>query len=393
MDNCFYVWDNLTQLAILFIQAPSMNPIITAKNLASSLIQRMSWETQCKPLLKSYGVTISLGAEATKLKLFSEFDKSELYSQKFITKLHPHYLEVLYSGDCTLQIFQEKQSKFKAIYEFLNAIHPAQSIAATSFPFGVGTDDLSNLSQSTELTYKAVVNGKLYLFFSTNRTITERTYINPKLLTESDDVAKFLEKYSSITAFTDIPRQYIDMVCLNPEDFTVEFRLDTSSAVAFKDIEKLFAELRVAFRDLLPESQRSKLLTQPMNFFPLIDYLYANRDCRVCELSFTSVDGYVHSERDRNKTNNGDIRMGDFHIGGVDKCEITPYKISTRWKSGFNAKLTYDYELSLNSTFRELSKVDNKFLGYAVISACPLISDMEKILSLLKTQDELSKVS
>jgi hypothetical protein len=370
-----------------------MTQITNAKNLASSLIQRMAWESQCKPLLKSYGVAISLGAEATKLKLFNEFDKSELYAQKFITNLHNHYLDVLYSGDCTLQIFKEEKFKFNSLYESVIAITPAKTIATKFFPYGVATDDLSALSEKTELTFKAVYNGKLYLFFSTNRTITERTNINPKLLRESDDVTKFLQKYSSITAFTDIPRQYLDMVCLNPEDCTIEFRLDTSSAVAFKDIEKLFAELRVAFRDLLPPSHKPNMLKQPVNFFPLIYSLYTNKNCRVCELSFISADGYVHSDRDRNKTDNGDIRMGDFHIGGVDKCEITPYKISTRWPSSFNPKLKYDYELSLNSTFRELSKLEEKFLGYAVITACPSISDMEEILNLLKTEDELSKVS
>ncbi|MCU8257231.1 hypothetical protein M2G94_04515 [Vibrio vulnificus] len=368
-----------------------MNAIVNAKNLASSLIQRMAWESQCKPLLKSYNVAISLGAEATKLKLFAEFEKSELYAQKFAKNLYPHYLNLLYSGDCTLRIFKVESEKFKTIYDFISSVSPNESIATKFFPYQVEDDCLSDLNEDTELTYQAVHDGKLYAFFSTNRTITERTNIDPKFLNEGEEVTRFLKKYSSLTAFSDIPRQYIDIVCLNPADETIEVRLDTSSAVAFKDIDKLFFSLQGTLIDMLPDECKGGVFKNPVNFFPLINKLYVNNDCRVCELGFTSADGYVHSERDRNKTGNGDVRKGDFHVGGVDNCEITPYKISTRWKSGFTDELKYDYELSLNSTFRELSKIDGGFLDYAVISACPSVSDMEKILSLLKKNDELSK--
>ncbi|KGK02585.1 hypothetical protein [Pseudoalteromonas sp. ND6B] len=361
-----------------------------AKQLTESLLKKMAWESQCKPLLKSHSLPVGLGAEGTKKKLFDAFEKDEFFAQKFHEKLYPHYMQLVYSGDCTLKIFNVETSLFTATFKQLETIKPVQSISSLNFPYLVPNDQISQLSKATHLAYQAVYDGCLYLFFSTKRTIQERTNINPNALEDGSEVKEFLKKYSSITAISENPRQYIDVVCLNPKDNTIEIRLDTSSIVAAKDINKLFIEIIEAFTVLL-ETKVTKVFRNPINLFPLIQSLYASDNCKVCELNFISAGGYVHSERDRSKT--GDVREGDFHTGGVSKCEIKPYKISTRWSSGFNDKLPYLYELSLNSSYKELSKIEGGVLEHAIISSCPTISDLNKILTILKPNDELSKAS
>lgn len=369
-----------------------MSSIDIAKQLAESLIQKMAWESQCKPLLRLYKVSIALGADATKVRLFSELEKSEVYAQKFIEQLHPHYLDLLYSGDSTVKIFDVNPDVFHSVYNELLKIEPEETLSSEHFPYLVPLDSLSQLSKTTHFTHKAEFDGALYLFFSTNRTITERTNINPSTLDEGDEIKAFLKKYSMVTALSEKPRQYIDVICLNPHDNTIELRLDTSSTVAAKDINKLFIEVQEAFMSIITRPD-GLVFNNAMNFFPLINLLYESESCRVCELNFISAGGYVHSERDRNRAGTGDVRRGDFHIGGVDKCDITPYRISARWESGFTQEIKYDYELSLNSTYRELSKPEGGFLDYAIISLCPTVGDMNEILTTLKQKNELSKAS
>lgn len=362
----------------------------SAKQLTESLLKKMAWESQCKPLLKSHDFPVGLGTEGTKKKLFEAFEKDEIFAQRFHQKFYQHYIQLVYSGDCTLKIFNVETSLFKTVFKQLETIEPVQSISSLNFPYLIPNDQLSHLSKETHLAFKGEYDRCLYLFFSTNRTIQERTNINPNVLEDGSEVKEFLKKYSSITAISENPRQYIDVVCLNPKDNTIEIRLDTSSIVAAKDINKLFIEIIEAFSALL-QTEIIKIFRNPINLFPLIQSLYASENCKVCELNFISAGGYVHSERDRSKT--GDVRQGDFHIGGAKKCKIKPYKISTRWNSGFNDKLPYLYELSLNSSYRELSKVDGGVLEHAIISSCPTISDLNKILTILKPNDELSKAS
>ena len=366
-----------------------MNWIALAKKLAESLFQKMAWEAQYKPLLKSHNISIGLGADGTKSKLFKQFEENETFARYFHEKFYPYYIELVYSGDCTIKIYDLDNDTFNGLYRDLSSVNPNSSLSKKNFPYLIPDDELHLLSTTTHLTYKAEYHGRMYLFFSTNRAIKESTKINPNSLEYGIEVKEFLKKFSMITAISENPRQYIDVVCLNPANLSVEVRLDTSSVVAAKDIKKLFDEVEEAFSSLLP-LRITNAFRNPTNFFPLIESLYKNQACKVCELSFVSEGGFVHSERDRSKS--GDVRKGDFHIGGVGKCKIKPYKISTRWGSSFTKTIPYELELSLNSSYRELGKLGCATLEYATISSCPKISDLDEILNILKPKDELSKV-
>ena len=371
-----------------------MNVITKATLLSNSLSTRMSWESQFKPLLKLHEFRTRLGVDSTLLSLHQDFAQNEIYAQKFVELYEGYYEQALFSGDKTVKIFTLSEDKFSQVYEAYKKLEPVSDVASNYFPFGVPQEQLDELGSETKLSAVSQLDDKLYIFLSTCRQIVEKVEIDPKMFDVKDEVSQFLNKFSRLTAFSDNPRQYLDIVVLNPKDFTIELRLDTSSAVARKDIDKLFRELQEAFVELLDDRFGFYMFENVVNFFPFIDHLYTDKvdQGRVVELSFTTDGGYVHNEKDRKKSKSNDVREGAFHQGGSEKCDVYPYRISKRWEYEFNSELKYEYELSLNSNYRELSKpTGNGFLEHAVIAMCPSVEKFDELLERLKSKDELSK--
>ncbi|CAH1195905.1 conserved hypothetical protein [Vibrio harveyi] len=371
-----------------------MNVITKATLLSNSLSTRMSWESQFKPLLKLHEFRTRLGVDNTLLSLHQDFAQNEVYAQKFLELYEGYYQQALFSGDKTVKIFKLTEEKFLKVYEAYKGLQIASDISTEFFPFSVPKERLDELGSETQLSAIAQAHEKLYIFMSTCRQIVEKIEIDPKMFDITEEVSQFLNKFSRLTAFSDNPRQYLDIVVLNPKDFTIELRLDTSSAVAKKDIEKLFRELQEAFVELLDERFDFYMFENVVNFFPFIEQLYLdkNDEGRVVELSFTTDGGYVHNEKDRKKTKSNDVREGAFHQGGSEKCDVYPYKISKRWEFEFTSELKYEYELSLNSSYRELSKpTGSGILDHAVIAMCPSVEKFDELLERLKNKDELSE--
>ncbi|MUK78456.1 hypothetical protein GNP84_16355 [Aliivibrio fischeri] len=369
-----------------------MDTILEAKNLAQSLMARMAWEQQCKPLLKMSEIKTGLGTEKTLNKLFTSFD-SEDYARKFIEFYKPYYKQALLAGNRTIKIYQLDKDEFEKVLAAYKNVAVTKNIDTKFFPYYIDEDNIAKLSKETKLTHVTEVYEKTYFYFSTNRSITEKLDLTPSVFQDNAEIVKFLGKYSKVTAFTDKSRQYIDIICLNSADNTIEIRLDTSSAVAMKDINLLFREVQEAFVELMPERLDFLIFNKSINFFPWIDGLCNDKDCRVVELSFTTDDGYIHHERDRNASKGGDVRVGEFHQGGIERCEINPYRISARWASQFTPELEYEYEMSLNSSVRELSKAGAGLLNFAIISMCPNEKDLDSLLAILKNTHELSKIN
>lgn len=371
-----------------------MNAISEAKLLSRSLFSRMAWEHQCKPLLNMNEIKTGLGTERSLDKLFTSFE-SEQYAKTFIELYKPYYKQVLLAGNRTLKIYQLDTNKFQQVKAAYSSIVVEDGIDKNFFPYYVDDDNIHHLGNETKLTAISIVYEKIYFYFSTNRSITERIDLNSSVFGDNQEIVDFLGNYSKVIAFTDKSRQYIDIVCLNEADNTIELRLDTSSTVAKKDVDLLFRGVQEAFIKLIQEELDFVLFNQAINFFPLIDSLYSNESCRVVELSFTTDDGYIHHERDRNSSKSGDIRNGEFHKGGVEKCDINPYRISARWTGSFTDDLNYEYEISLNSSVRELSKPDAGLLQYAIIAMCPSEKDLDSLLAILKKTktNELSKIN
>ncbi|MEI8607825.1 hypothetical protein P4S70_01290 [Enterovibrio sp. Hal110] len=335
-----------------------------------------------------------MGVENTLLSLHQDFAQNEIYAQKFVELYEGYYHQALFSGDKTIKIFKLSEDKFLKVYETYQNLTLTSGISKDFFPFAVPESRMNELGSETELSAVTHENDKLYVFMSTCRQIVEKVEIDPKKLDISGEVSDFLNKFSRLTAFSDNPRQFLDVVVLNPKDFTIELRLDTSSAVAKKDIDKLFQDLQASFIELLDYRFNFYIFDNAINFFPLISQMYLNKsDCgRVVELSFTTDGGYVHNEKDRKKAKGNDVREGAFHQGGSQKCDVNPYRISKRWESEFTSEVKYEYELSLNSNFRELSKLpEDAFLDHAVIATCPSIEKFDELLECLKSRDELSK--
>ncbi|EPM5497406.1 hypothetical protein ACTM7A_001342 [Vibrio fluvialis] len=369
-----------------------MNIISKAKSLSRSLLYRMAWEQQCKPLLHLNSIKTGLGTERTLDKLVGNFDREE-YAQKFVELYDGYYLQTLLAGDRTIKIFQLSEEKFEALQNAYAEVSAKEAVDTEFFPYYIDEDRADELSKKTKLTSVMQVYEKTYFFFSTNRSITEKNDLNSSVYGDNPEIVEFLNKFSRVTAFTDQSRQYIDIVCLNAKDHTVELRLDTSSAVAAKDVSLLFRSVQEAFIELIPERLDFAVFVNSMNFFPLVRDIYDSKDCRVVELSFTTDDGYIHHERDRNGSKGGDVRTGEFHMGGVEKCDINPYRISARWTSSFTAELKYEYEISLNASVRELSAIGGGNLTHAIVSMCPCEKDLDALLSVLKMRNELPETA
>lgn len=369
-----------------------MNTVSKAKSLARSMLYRMAWEQQCKPLLHLNSISTGLGTERTLDKLFGKFDQED-YAQKFVELYDSYYLQALLAGNRTIKVFQLSEEKFEAVLNAYSNVSPVKAVDTEFFPYYVDEERADELGKDTKLTNVMQVYEKNYFFFSTNRSVTEKNDLDSSVYGDSPEIVEFLEKFSKVTAFTDQSRQYIDIVCLNAKDNTIELRLDTSSAVAAKDISLLFRSVQEAFVDLIPDRLDFALFIDSMNFFPLIKGIYDSTDCRVVELSFTTDDGYIHHERDRSGSKGGDVRTGEFHKGGVEKCEINPYRISARWTNSFTAELKYEYEMSLNASVRELSETRGGRLTHAVVSMCPCEEDLDAMLSILKTRNELPETA
>lgn len=369
-----------------------MNTISKAKSLSRSLLCRVAWETQCKPLLHLNSIKIGLGTERTLDKLFGSFD-NEKYAQKFIELYDGYYMQSLLAGDRTIKVFQLSEEKFEAIQNAYVGATPTEGVDTEFFPYYIDEERTDELGRDTKLTKIIQKDKKTYFFFSTNRSITEKNDLNANVYGDKPEIVEFLKKFSKVTAFTEQSRQYIDIVCLNAKDNTIELRLDTSSAVAAKDISLLFRSVQEAFIELVPERLDFSVFVDSMNFFPLVKGICASETCRVVELSFTTDDGYIHHERDRNGSKGGDVRTGEFHKGGVEKCEINPYRISARWKGSFTAELKYEYEMSLNASVRELSDTGGGYLSHAIVSMCPCEKDLDALLDILKIPNELSETA
>lgn len=369
-----------------------MNTISKAKSLSRSLLYRVAWESQCKPLLHLNSIKTGLGTERTLDKLFGSFDNEE-YAQKFIELYDGYYMQSLLAGNRTIKVFQLSEEKFETIQNAYAGATPTEGVDTEFFPYYIDEERADELGRDTKLTKVMQVYEKTYFFFSTNRSITEKNDLNANVYGDNPEIVEFLKKFSKVTAFTEQSRQYIDIVCLNAKDNTIELRLDTSSAVAAKDISLLFRSVQEAFIDLVPERLDFAVFVDSRNFFPLVKGLCASEACRVVELSFTTDDGYIHHERDRNGSRGGDVRTGEFHKGGVEKCEINPYRISARWKGSFTAELEYEYEMSLNASVRELSETGGGHLSHAIVSMCPCEKDLDALLDILKTPNELSETA
>lgn len=367
-----------------------MNTISKAKNLSRSLLYRMAWEQQCKPLLHLNSIKTGLGAERSLDKLYSDFS-DEAYAQKFIELYDGYYLQSLLAGNRTIKIFKLSDEKFNAVLDAYATSVPVTGVDTEYFPYYIDERRADELGKTTKLTKVINIYEKTYFFFSTNRSIVEKNDLNANVHGYSPEIVEFLKKFSKVTAFTDQSRQYIDILCLNAKDNTIELRLDTSSAVAAKDISLLFSSVQEAFINLIPTRLDFAIFVASINFFPLINAICKSEKSRVVELSFTTDDGYIHHERDRNGSKGGDVRIGAFHKGGVEKCDINPYRISARWKNSFTDEIKYEYEMSLNASVRELSTMAGGQLSHASVSMCPCETDLDALLTILKTQNELSE--
>lgn len=371
-----------------------MNTILRAKCLATSLINRMAWETQCKPLLQLNEIKTGLGSEWAIGKLSKAFDDSETYAENFIDIYGPYYEHLLPAGDRTITIYQLDEDEFTNVFDAYTLVQESNDVSTEYFPYLVPHNELELLSEQPVLMSVQQQDDKAYFYFSSNRCITEKRNIDLKTMPQDDKsvIEKYLKHCSKLTGFSSIPRQYIDVVCLNKKDCTIEIRLDTGPTVSKKDIDKLFREVKEAFVELLDTRLDTIIFKKQLNFFPLIEQLYKNEQCRVVELSFTTSDGYVHNERDRNSTKGGDVRTGEFHQGGIKACSIDPYRISVRWEECFSQEIDYEYELSLNSSVKEQSEPESN-LEQAIITMCPTATDFEKILTVLKENHELSETA
>ncbi|WP_311747689.1 hypothetical protein [Proteus vulgaris] len=369
-----------------------MNIKLEAENLCRSLFSRMAWEYQCKPLLQMNDIKLSLGTERTLEKLISSFESVEV-ANSFVQQYKPYYEQVLLCGNRTLKVFQLNEEHFNQIKSVCTDVDIFKGVDTDFFPYYIDTDRIQELDIIPKLTNIKFDtddegNEKVYFYFSTNRSITEKHDLNASVFEDNQAIVDFLENYSKVTAYTDKFRQYIDIVCLNEKDHTIEIRLDTSSAVAKKDIDLLFTQIEEAFISSIPKKIKFSIFKQQINFFPWIQGLYADTNCRVVELSFTTDDGYIHNERERSSTKNGDVRNGEFHMGGAEKCDINPYRISARWKGNFSTEIEYEYEMSLNSNVRELSNPTQRALYHAIISQCPSEKDLDSLLAILKKKNE-----
>ncbi|MEY0213041.1 hypothetical protein AB7W58_01405 [Providencia rettgeri] len=364
-----------------------------AKNLSRSLFSRMAWEYQCRPLLQMNEIRIGLGTERTLEKLISSFEATEA-ANMFVQQYKSYYEQVLLCGNRTLKVFQLTEERFEQLKEACTATAAGiiEGVDTEFFPYYIDADRIQELGTTTKLTNITVDTDseKVYFYFSTNRSITEKLDLNVSVFEDNQVIVDFLGNYSKVTAYTDKSRQYIDIVCLNEKDHTIEIRLDTSSAVAKKDIDLLFIQVEEAFMASISERIEFSIFNQPINFFPWIQGLYTDTHCRVVELSFTTDDGYIHHERERSSTKNGDVRNGEFHMGGAEKCDINPYRISARWKENFTPEIDYEYEISLNSNVRELSKPTHRILYHAIVSQCPSEKDLDSLLAILKKKNEQS---
>ncbi|MDP2561410.1 hypothetical protein [Psychrobium sp. 1_MG-2023] len=359
-----------------------------SKLLASSFIERMAWE-QCQKILKTFKFSTGLGAQKTLVKLENDFDHSEVIAQKFLSVIEPLHRDMLRSGDKTIMVFNVGAETLSKVKERISKVSVKVSPESEAFPCSLHQNSLTDVTTDIKLVSQEKIDDKSIYYFSTKRSITVKKELTPSMFDFDDSVATALSKYSKITAISEQPRQYFDVVVLDEKLKTVELRLDIAHAVSAKDISKLFMELKGAFLDLIGNPKSLGLFSDPINFFPMINKTYENKAIRICEISFTTEDGYVHHERDRNTmsddgTIKGDVRLGKFHIGGIEKCsDINLYRISSRWPKAFEqVDVKFDVEVSLNSTFRELSKlrVSDRNLEYIEFSNCPSLKAMDAII-------------
>lgn len=361
-----------------------MNKVTEATNLVHSLFSRIAWAQQCKPLMAMHEVRTRLGVEKTVASIIAGFD-TEAKAQTFIDLYKGYYLDALVAGDRTVRIFSLEEEEVEQVLAAVADVAPIEGVDTRFFPYYIDEENIDALGKAAKLTHIKTQGDKTYFFFSSNRKITEKRDLDPNVFGDNEAIVQFLSDFSKVTGFSEKSRQYIDIVCLNSSDNTLELRLDTSSAVASKDINLLFRDVQEAFVGLFNPRLEFPVFTNSVNFFPLIETLYGDDDCRVVELSFTSDDGFIHHERDRKATNSSDVRTGEFHKGGIEKCDITPYRISARWKGEFTLEAKYEYEMSLNSSVRELSRDGGGQLDYAIVSMCPSESNLESLLSVLKS--------
>lgn len=371
----------------------SLNPTIEhAKHLAKNFIDRISWE-QCLKVLKRNKFPTSLGAQRTLAKLNEYIESNEVLAQQFISKIKPLYCDLLKAGDRTVMVFSLDANMEVSLLEKLPNIKTPPSIEQELFPLILDDNALSEINSDTKLIHVEQMDKKYFFYYSTKRAITEKKELVLSMFNLSDEVKKELSQFNRITAFTESPRQFIDIVVLDLENSRLEFRLDIAYAVSSKDINQLFDNIKHSFKKTFSLENSYPLYRNSYNFFPMIESIYENKEIRVCELSFVT-DGYVHNERDRNSSSSedgikGDVRRGEFHQGGIERCDIDVYRVSSRWEKTIN-EIPFEVEVSLNSTFRVLNeKLDSaKVLDNVIFSMCSTSKAMESILNELTLSDE-----
>lgn len=361
-----------------------------AISLARSMIRRMAWEKQCKPLLKKEYITTSLGAERTLEGLVCEIEgKKADFTDTFLSIFQPYYENLLYSGSKTIRIYDLNEDAFNQVWSALDKIDISDSVAKEYFPYLVPDELLTEIDEKPEIIHIDQSDSKKIIFVTSRRKISEKKNINLSDYPESEVLAEVLEQFSQVTGYIYKERQYIDSIVMNRDDYTLELRLDTFSDVKTRDIENLFAQLSNCFKKTVNEhiEHAFNFLVNARNLFPLIDILYKDNDCRIVEIHFCTEDNYIGSEKDRTKTRGGDVRESKFHRGGEKQTAVWPYKLSARWASSFDGEISYEYELSLNSSAAELGK-PRPYLDFAIVTSCPTINDMNNIIGLLKKDNE-----
>lgn len=366
-----------------------MNSILEAKLLIKSMSKRMSWESQLRPLLKNNDYETHLGVERTVTPLIKKFEDSEAYSRAFLFAFKNIYDNALLCGNRTIQLYKIEDEILNRILESQKTLKIEPGLDLDFFPYYIEGKDLDSLTEKPKLT-RTIEDGDLILFyFSTNRKITEKIKIDPLKNDSNKAIYDFLSKYDKVTAYSSISRHYIDIITINRVDKTLDIRIDATDISSKKDIDNIFESIKNEFSKILFNEDLPNTFSNKANFFKLINELYKdNNTGRVVEISFTTDGGYIHSEKDRAKQKDGDVRKGLFHKGGIEKTDIDPFRISKRWRSNSIKKdIDYEYELTLNSKYRDLSSAKTSYLDHAIINMALTTLDYDDILSLLKKNE------
>lgn len=311
--------------------------------------------------------------------------RSNKKNRKALKRIVKWYFEdYLLHGEKSVYLFKlENKKEAKNIYELAKKFELDEHDFTNKYPFSLSESKLKKFSDQIVLVKVDEDSDQINITFCTSRYYINKVDI-PKSYLKNKVLDRF-DKTEEIIAVNYEYRQFFDSIIIHKNGL-VEMRIDNPRMVDSKQIPvqeryHAFDQVLKAFESKISGLlDKTWILPEPLNLFPLIDKIYLKEgEGALRLLAFTTNNGGVKTITADGKNRKDCCRKDTYHKAGSKKInhDLNPYRLIIAWN-----KANSRPELFLLGTHRHL-EIANKPLNEAIITRAEGKKDYDEVLSKL----------